>query len=258
VTSRQDRPPGTEPDREAADEVAPTGRGITRRGLLRRGALAGLAAIFAPLPEILGARGLVATAEAQSPNLTADTFNGLFAFLVPGDDEYSKQQGRSTGRPGGVAANAVQTFIYDLDRYVPASVFGSQGATVPSSGGVAAMLNSYAVQVNPLALGPFVSPFARLSFAEKAEVFRRIEADLEGTGSEFAFVAGIVPGFATFLAFSETGVFDSARRQVTGRPVGWQLTNYAGPSDGWPEFRGYYQRRRKVRGAGPNATKVPR
>jgi hypothetical protein len=156
-----------------------------------------------------------------------------------------------------VAANVVQTLIYDLDHYVPASVFGSQGATVPSSGGVAAMLNGYALQVNPLAAGPFLSPFARLSFAQKAEAFRRIERDLEATGSELGFVAGIGPGFATFLAFTEAGVLNPATRQPTSRPVGWQLTSYAGPSDGWPELRGYYQGRRRVRGAGPNATEVP-
>jgi hypothetical protein len=230
---------------------------MTRRRLLQRGAVAGLAAALAPLPELLGGSAFVGVADAQTVDLTADTFNGLFAFLVPGHDEYSRQQGQSTGNSGGVAANAVQAFIYDLDHYVPAPVFESQGATVPSSGGVAAMLNSYALQVNPLAAGPFLSPFARLSFAEKAEVFHHIERDLEGTGSEFAFVAGIVPGFATFLAFSEAGVFDASKGAPTSRPIGWQLTNYAGPSDGWPEFRGYYQGRRKVRGAGPHATEVP-
>jgi hypothetical protein len=242
---------------EAPSERALRRNGITRRRLLQRGAMAGLAAALAPLPEILGSRGFVGEADAQSLDLRVDTFNGLVAFLVPGDDEYSKQQGQSTGRPGGVAANAVQTFIYDLDQYVPASVLGSQGVTLPSSGGVASMLNFYATEVNPAALGPFPSPFARLSFGEKAEVFRRIESDLEGTGSELAFVAGIVPGFATFLAFTETGVIDPSRREPTSRPVGWQLTNYAGPSDGWPEFRGYYQGRRKVRRAGPHATEVP-
>jgi hypothetical protein len=236
---------------------APTEGGLTRRRILQRAALTGLAAVLAPLPEILGPRGFVGVADAQSLDLRVDTFNGLVAFLVPGSDEYSKQQGQSTARPGGVAANAVETFIYDLDRYVPASVFGSQGVTFPSSGGVASMLNFYATEVNPTALGPFPSQFARLSFAEKAEAFRRIESDLEGTNSELAFVAGIVQGFATFLTFSETGVLDPSTREPSARPVGWQLTNYAGPSDGWPEFRGYYQGRRRVRGAGPHATEVP-
>lgn len=231
--------------------------GLSRRELLQRGAVAGLAAALAPLPGLLGAPGLSGTAYAQSTDLTVDTFNGLMAFLAPGNDEYSTQQGQSTGRPGGVGANVVPTFITDLDEFVPASVFGAQGATVPASGGVASLLNSYATQVNPAAIGPFLSPFARLSFADKAQVFQRLESDLEGSGTELAFVAGILPGFATFVTFSEAGAFDQATGELTGEPVGWQLTDYAGPSDGWPEFRGYYQGRRSVKGAGPNATEVP-
>lgn len=255
--SWQEGPPRAAPTAEAVSDIAPAHSGITRRRLLRRGAIAGLAAALAPLPELLGGRGLTDAADAQTLDVTVDTFNGLFAFLAPGNDEYSAQQGQSTPRPGGVAANVAETLIYDLDHYVPASVFGSQGTTVPASGGVAALLNGYATQVNPLAIGGFVSPFARLSFAQKAEVFRRIESDLEGTATELAFVAGIVPGFATFLAFSEAGVFDASSGTRRGEPVGWQLTGYSGESDGWPELRGYYQGRRRVKGAGPNATAVP-
>ncbi len=114
--------------------------------------------------------------------------------------------------------------------------------------------------MNAGASGPFASSFANLKFAEKAEVLRRIESEFESQagGTEFAFVAGILPGFATFLTFSEAGVLDAATGELTGRPVGWELTNYAGTSDGWPEFRGYYQGRRRVKGAGPNATRKPR
>jgi hypothetical protein len=147
--------------------------------------------------------------------------------------------------------------IGDLDHFVPASVFGSQGVTVPASTGVASRLNSYATQVSPVAAGAFLSPFARLSSREKADVFRRMESELEPSGGELAFVAGILPGFATFLAFSEAGVPDSSRPKLTRRPLGWQLTGYAGGSHGWPELRGYYQGRRKVTGAGKNATEVP-
>jgi hypothetical protein len=236
----------------------PLGHPVSRRVLLQRGALAGLAAALAPLPGLLGADGLSGTAEAQSADLTVDTFNGLMAFLAPGDDQYSRSQGQSTSRPGGVGANVVATFIQDLDGFVPAFVFGGQGTTVPASRGVASMLNGYATQVNPVATGPFLSPFARLSFAEKAKVFQRMESDLEGQPTELAFVAGILPGFATFVTFSEAGAFDPSTGRLTATPVGWQLTHYAGPSDGWPEFRGYYQGRRRVKGAGPNATEVPR
>jgi hypothetical protein len=242
-------------------EESAFGHPVSRRQLLQRGALAGLAAALAQLPGLLGADGLSGTAEAQSDALTVDTFNGLMAFLAPGNDQYSTSQGQSTGRPGGVGANVVTTFIEDLDGFVPAFVFGGVGTTVPASRGVASMLNSYATQVNPVATAQpsaLLSPFARLSFADKARVFQRMESDLEGQPTELAFVAGILPGFATFVTFSEAGAFDPSTQRLTGTPVGWQLTNYAGPSDGWPEFRGYYQGRRKVKGAGPNATEVPR
>lgn len=232
-------------------------QGLSRREVLQRGALAGLAAALAQLPAMLGAKGLLEAALAQPSDLLTDTFNGLLAFIAPGNDEYSRHQGQSTNRPGGVGSNAVETFIYDLDHFVPASVFGAQGATLPSSGGVATLLNLYATEVNPAAAGTFPSPFARLSFREKAEVFQRFESDPQWEGSELRFVAGILPGFITFLTFSEAGVFDATRRSMKSRPVGWQLTNYAGPSDGWPELRGYYQGRRKVKGAGPNATRSP-
>ena len=231
---------------------------MSRRQLLRDAGAAALATVLAQLPGMLGPDQLLEAASASSSDLTTDTLNALLAFLVPGADDYSTQQGQSTAQPGGVASNAVQSLIYDLDRSVPASVFASAGVTVPASSGVAAMLNSYALQVNPLAIGPFPSRFARLSFAEKAEVFRRIERDLEPSNSELAFVGGILQGFATFLVFSEAGVLDPQRRQLTAQPVGWALTHYAGPSAGWPEFRGYYHGRRRVKGAGPNATRSPK
>lgn len=231
---------------------------ISRRSLLARGAVAAAAAALAQLPGLLGEKGLLGTALAQSSSLTTTTLNGLLAFLAPGNDAYSKHQGQSTSRPGGVASNTVQTFISDLDHYVPASVFVSAGLTVPASGGVAALLNLEASAVNQTAVAPFSSSFANLSFAEKAEVLRRLESQLDSSGSELAFVAGILPGFATFLTFSEAGVFDAATGTLTGRPVGWELTNYAGTSDGWDEFRGYYQGRHRVKGSGPNATRRPR
>lgn len=229
--------------------------GLSRRQVLARGALAGLAASLAGL---LGDEHLIAVARAQSTDLTTQTMNGLLAFIAPGNDTYSKHQGESTPRPGGVGSNTVGAFIDSLNKFVPASVLSADGASVPSSSGVAALLNLYATQVDPAASGPFLSSFANLTFAKKAEVLQLLEAKFEPSDTELAFVAGILPGFATFVTFSEAGVFDSATGKLTGRPVGWDLTDYAGPSDGWPEFRGYYQDRRKVKGSGPWATRSPR
>jgi hypothetical protein len=228
---------------------------LPRRAFLARSAAAALSAMLLPLLED---GKVVAAAQAQSSDITTDTFNGLLAFVFPGSDEYSTHQGESTGRPGGVAANAVQTLIRNFDHAIPASVLADRGITLPASGLLAQLLNTYATLVNPLAIGPFPSAFSRLLFAQKAEVFRRIEADYEPSNSELAFVAGDILPYATFLAISEAGALDPVTRQVRGRPVGWDLTTYAGPSNGWPELRRYYGNRRRVRGSGPNATRVPK
>ncbi len=114
---------------------------ISRRSLLQRGALASLAAALAQIPGLLGQKGLIGTAMAQSSDLVTETLNGLLAFIAPGNDSFSTQQGESTTRPGGVASNNVGPFISDLDHFVPASIFGSQGLTLPASSGVAMLLN---------------------------------------------------------------------------------------------------------------------
>jgi hypothetical protein len=243
--------------REDAGTARGTGELISRRSLMARGALAGLAAALAQLPGLLGEKGLIGTALAQSSDLTTDTLNGFLAFIAPGNDSYSQHQGQSTSVPGGVGSNTVDTFILDLDHFVPAAALGAHGLTLPASSAVATVLNAHASTVDPTALTPFMSPFSNLSFANKAEVFKRLESELGSSGTEFAFVAGILPGFATFVTFSEAGAFNPASRTLTGRPVGWQLENYTGPADGWNEFRGYYQKRHKVKGAGRNATRRP-
>ena len=203
---------------------------LSRRTFLAGAGATGLAALLSQLPTVLGRRGLLEEAQAQSADYVADTLSGLVAFILPGDDEYSRAQGTPTPEPGGIAAGTVPVLIADLDRFVPASAGGSPSQTIPASGGVASLLNDYALQVNPdAANGQFLSPFARLSFAEKAEVFRRFEAD-EGLSSavqEFRFVSGILPGFVAFLAWSEAGVLDEASRQPKQRPVAKVLPDNA-------------------------------
>jgi hypothetical protein len=219
------------------------GQGFTRRVLLERAGMLGAATALAQLPALLDAHGLLDEALAQSSDLVVDTFNGLAAFILPGDDPYSVAQGQSAGSPGGVGSGAVPVLIQNLDDYVPLAALGP-GATLPASGGVATLLNAYANQVNPAASnGSFPSPFARLSFEEKAQVFQRIESDPAYDGTEFKFVGGILPGFISFLIHSEAGVFDPVRRDVKSTPVSWTLSRYSGPSEGHPEFRGYWRGR---------------
>jgi hypothetical protein len=213
---------------------------------MQRAAAFGAALATLDLYAVLDAHGLVEEARAQTPDLTHDTLSGLVAFVSPGDDAYSVAQGERAGGPGGIAAGAVEALINGLDHYVPAETFGGS-ATIPASGGVATLLNSYAERVNPLPLhGTFPSPFARLSFAEKAKVFEMWETDPTQQGSELRFVAGILPGFATFLSYSEVGVRDNARHRLTGRPVGWDIARYSGVAEGRDELRGYYHGHRSA------------
>lgn len=140
-------------------------------------------------------------------------------------------------------------------------------ATLPLSLTVASMLNLLATQVTPAAVsGPFLSPFARLSFAEKATAFSLLEgpdADLvaladthfpeplrNSVSGLLRFVGGALLEFPAFGTFTEFAVLDPDSRQLTGRPVGWDLTGYQpnGPREGWDEFVGYYQDRTEVSG----------
>lgn len=138
-------------------------------------------------------------------------------------------------------------------------------ATVPLSFPVAGLLNLLATQVNPLAVnGVFLSPFARLTYAEKARAFALLEgpdSDLvalldaqfpeplkDSVSGLLKFVGGALLEFAAFGGCSEYAVFDPDTKQLTGRPVGWELSGYQpdGPVEGWDEFIGYYQGRREV------------
>jgi hypothetical protein len=134
---------------------------------------------------------------------------------------------------------------------------------IPLSLVVALLLNLVATQVNPLAVsGLFLSPFARLTFAQKAQAFALIEgpdADLvalldtelpeplhESVSGLLRFVGGALLEFPAFGSYNERAVFDAGTRELTGTPVGWTLTGYGGVSDGWDEFKGYYQGRTEV------------
>jgi hypothetical protein len=185
-------------------------RGTSRREFL--GLLAGLSGALAT--------ARLPAAHAATPDLVHDTLDGLIAFVVPGPDAYSIAQGVSTSEPGGIdAVPAVPGFAATL----------------------AGVLNSVAQQVNPAADGPFLSPFARLSYGEKVAVFAALDAT-----EPLKPVAGFLPAIVAFLAYSEAGVFDPGTRTLTGTPVGWITSHYTGVADGRDEFRGYFQNRRRA------------
>ena len=239
---------------------------FSRRTFLSHAGVLGSAAVLAQVPGLLRLRGWSDPAYAQQTDLVRDTLNALVSFIVPGGDAYSKAQGNWTKQRGALAARTTDALIASLDEFLPApdGPGVANDETMPLSGAIANLLNVIALQVNPgAANGTFVSPFARLSFAEKVAVFEALEADsgapdaelpqpfTEATGN-FAFVAGILPGFVAFLAYGEWHVFDASRKRLRRRPVGWDLADYQPgrivPAEGWNELRGYYQGRRRVGG----------
>ena len=220
--------------------------------------MTGLGLLASVLPGVLKANGWDNPAYAQSVDLVEDTFNGLVAFMLPGNDAYSVLQGETADGPGGIAAGGAKALIASLDRYLPTPHLHVLGIDL------AAGLGLVDREVNPLAVAPVtstgisLSAFSHLSSAEKARVFQLLEGlqvpddklpePFTRASGNLSFIAGIVPGFAAFLAGNEQGVYDAATRSLTGRPVSWQISGYqpAGPVEGWDELKGYYRGRKKA------------
>jgi hypothetical protein len=153
--------------------------------------------------------------------------------------------------------------LRSLDRALAAYLQSDEA--LPLSFPIAGLLNLMATQVNPAAVnGVHLSPFARLTYAEKAKAFELIEktdSDLvelldvhfpeplkASVSGLLKFVGGALIEFATFGGYGEFAVYDQASRTLKDRPVGWDLTGYQpdGPVEGWDDFIGYYQGRKEV------------
>jgi hypothetical protein len=154
---------------------------LTRRDFLAHfGGLAAATTAIHALPGVLGERGWWSAAYARDGDLVLDTYNGLGAMMWPGNDAYSVAQGEWNDRPGAIAAAAGRHLMAALDGLVPQPYMIRRDPrdTVPLSGSVASAINTVALRVNPAAKGGgFPSPFARLSFADKAAVWRIVEDD---------------------------------------------------------------------------------
>jgi hypothetical protein len=211
---------------------------LSRRRFLFQSSVAAAAALVTP--EFLSRRGWLHAAVLPEA-LIADTLNGLVAFVVPGPDPYSVQQGVTTREPGGIDANTTPPLILGLN---------IAGLAPPPfdtlSELVAFVLNNVAMAVNPAPVGPFTSPFANLSFGEKVTAFAIMEGGL--AGEELKPLAGVLPVLTAFTAYSEAGVFDPVTRSLAATPVGWTISGYDGVSDGHDDFKGYFEHRHKVKG----------
>jgi hypothetical protein len=196
-----------------------------RRSFLGNALSAAATAALIQAQPFLKSQGWLDAAQA-APDLTHDTFSGLLAFVLPGSDAYSIAQGVSTADEGGVDIGVTDVLIGTIDQSTPFNPnFSSQ---------VAAILNGLATSVNPGGGGPLVSPFANLSFAQKAAVFQIMD-----TTPALELFGGLLPLFVAFFCYSEAGVFNPATRSLTGEPLGWTLCSYQGVADGRDELLGY-------------------
>jgi len=203
---------------------------VSRRRFVRVGLLTTAAVAIANSP-LMGP--LLETARAATPDLLHDTYNSLLAFIVPGPDAYSQAQGATSPTLGGVDANVAEMLIGTLDLSVP---FLPQFSAT-----VATILNNLAQLVNPSANSPFESRFANLKYVEKVAVLQIMDST-----DSLKTLGGVLPLLVAALCYSDAGTFDAATRSLTGRPVGWTISNYSGVSDGRDEFQGYFENKRSA------------
>jgi hypothetical protein len=234
-------PPTTDGDDAspaAADRLKPAPRGTTRRRFLAT-AVAGTGVVL-----VTGS----APAEAEAASFMDHTFAGLAAFVVPGNDAFSKRQGVTTNRPGGVDAQAGRMVATTLDSAIPL-VIGEGELAAPGALGVALLLESLAINVNPLSVvGPFSSPFANLKFAQKRKVLEKLDNTPLLNSASIEFAANVVITLAAHGAYGEFADYNRRTRVLAREPRGWAWSQYGGVSDGWDEFIGYYQDRTEVTG----------
>jgi hypothetical protein len=241
---------------------------------LARDTVNGLCAFVVPGPDAYSAaqgtpRREPGAMEAKTPDFLMQALDDF----VPFPDEIARPV--ATAFATGLSASPI-ALPAGLGRVLPARVRSLDAAlgevlandeTIPLSLAIALALNLLATQVDPASIrGPFVSPFARLSYARKAEVFAKLEgadADLvalldaqfpqplQGSVSGLLrFVGGALIEFTAFGSYTEWAVLDRRTRKLTARPVGWSLTGYRphGLVEGCDDLSGYYQGRTKVSG----------
>lgn len=187
--------------------------------------------MLAQLPDLARLDGWLDDAYAATPTDVRQTFEGLVAYVVPGPDRYSRQQGQRSRTPGGVAAGGADVLIRTLDAFIV--------SRPPFSVTVAAFLNG----LSPQRRGPFRSRFANLSVRQKRAVLDALVASSE---EGIRFLGGNLPGLAAFACYSEANAYDRRRRRLRRRPVGWRLSRYAGLAEGRADLKGYFRGRRKA------------
>ncbi len=184
--------------------------------------------------------------EAEAGDLISDAFNGLAAFVAPGNDRYSVRQRLSTGVPGGVDNGAGLVVKRTLDGAIPV-VLGEEEIGAPGSLAYALLLSNYAGQVTPFSLfGPFANAFANLTWLQKREALIRLDAAPPLEGTQLTFAGNALVTLAALGSYSEGTAYDRRTGVLKGTPVGWQRSSYSGVSDGHADLIGYFQGRTEV------------
>jgi hypothetical protein len=188
-------------------------------------------------------------AAGQTPASAATTdesvmaaFNGLASYVLPGDDEYSRRQARTRPGPGGVAAGAAG-HLYDCYQHAFAAAINTKyGVNLPAPQLISAILDAFSrTRYLIESIGPLKHPFANLTHPGKARVLADIDEQPLLRGLPVGFGFNTIITLTGLGCYSEYGVFDQRTRTLTGRPVGWELSNHAGVRNGWPEFIGYWR-----------------
>jgi hypothetical protein len=187
------------------------------------------------------------TATAATDDYLAQAFKALAAYVVPGNDEYSAQQRLTAPRPGGVAAGTDEMLEETYDKAIAVGIAPLFEANLPGAAGVALLLDVFTRARYPEEpTGPFQHPFANLGHGQKALVLADLDTEQLLEDSPIGYAFGTIITLTAFGCYGERGVYNPQTRVLKGRPVGWDLAQYDGVSDGWPELRGYWAGRTSV------------
>lgn len=224
--------------------------GSVSSAVSRRHFVGGAAAV-AGVAGIASVPLLNAPAASAADSSIDQAFNALAAFVVPGNDEYSRRQGVFTGRRGGVANGGGKVVQNVLNAGLPI-VIAELSISAPGALGFSLILRYYTFQEHAgSAFGPFGHPFANLKWKQKRDVLDAIDTSGVFKDTPITYSANSLATLAALGGFSEGTSLVVRQGQVntvSGTPVGHELSKYQGVSDGHPEFIGYYQDRTEVTG----------
>lgn len=229
--------PGNDPYSEYQGVSTPYPGGITTRADLY---LAGGTDLLIPMP----------------PEFMDQMLASIATYLKLSPMDIPEMAAEDVGENGEyILENLDRTFTELLEGEVSNSVL------------VALLVNLAATRVSGSIDGPFPSPFANLTWEQKAQVFEELESYHSWLKRAITWAIpnrdyreaapGVLNSLIAFMlrisgfgSYCEFAVFNPATREVVQRPLGWVLSQYAPdapPSGiGSDDFIGYFQGRRSV------------